>query len=100
MKLEADLATRILIEGVVKQYLDGHEIAPCNIFVEYDEDGDQCLSVDLNYKLSSKPVDPANSLAMLGAIRDALVEAGDQRIPYVEHCFDDKQEIKGARRAC
>lgn len=100
MKLEAELATRTLIENVVKQYLDGHEIDPCNIFVEYDEDGDQCISVGLYYKFSRKPVDPANSLAMLGAIRDALVEAGDQRFPYVEHYFDDKQEIKGARRAC
>ncbi len=100
MKFEADTETRALIENVVKQYLDGHEIEPCNIYVELDAEGDQSIAVGLCYKYSQKPVDPAKSLAMLSAIRDALVEAGDLRIPYVEHYFDDQQEIKGARRAC
>ena len=95
-----DDKTKKLIESVVVSHLDGHEIEPCNIVVDVDDDGMECLEVGLCYKLSAKPVDPAKSLDMLSALRDALVAAGDARVPYVEHYFDDNQQIKGMQRAC
>ena len=100
MKWEPDEQTRNLIEAVVAEHLDGHDIEPCNIAIDVDDEGHESIEVGLCYKLSASPVDPAKSLDMLSAIRDALVAAGDWRVPYVEHYFDDKQEIKGMRRAC
>ena len=100
MKYQVDEKTRNLIEGVVSSHLDGHEIEPCNIFIEIDEDGVESIVVGLRYKLSTSPVDPARTLDMLSAISEALVNAGNWRVPYVENDFDDKQEIKVMQRAC
>ncbi len=100
MKYEADEQTKELIESVVRKHLDGHEIEPCNIVIDVDDDDVESIEVGLCYKLSSRPVDPAKSLDMLSAISRALLDSGDRRTPYVEHYFDDNQEIKGVRRAC
>ena len=100
MRRQVDDRTRTLIESVVSKYLDGHEIQACNIHAEVDDDGVENLVIDLAYKLSAKPVDPARSLDMLSEMGDSLMQSGDSRFPYVEHHFDDKQQIKGMQRAC
>ena len=100
MRRQVDDRTRALIETVVSKFLDGHEIQTCDIYAEVDDDGVENIMIDLAYKLSAKPVDPAKSLDMLSEMWDTLVQFGDTRFPYVEHHFDDKQQIKGMQRAC
>ncbi len=100
MKFQIEGDTRVLIEKVVAEHLDGHEIEPCQIVVDVDDDGSQSIEVGLCYKFSSHPVDPAKTLDMLSAITHALIASGDFRIPYVEHYFEHDQPIKGEQRAC
>jgi hypothetical protein len=100
MKYEIEDGTRKLIESVVSRHLDGHELVSCNIVGDIDGDGGHSIEIGLRYKYSKRPIDPAKSLDMLGSLSDALLEAGDARFPYLEHFFDDKQQIKNVELAC
>jgi hypothetical protein len=99
-RFEPTIGERTLIESVISQHLNGHRTQPCNIFIEADEDGVESISVGLCYDLSNKPVDPEKSIDMLAALRDALIANGDNRVPYIEHYFDDSQPIRALSRAC
>ena len=99
MRKNVDAATRKLIETVVAQHLDGHDIHPKDIFIETDEDGVESFSIKLAYEFSDRPVNPAVSLDMQVAISDSLQRAGDRRFPYVDYEFDDRQLIKSRQLA-
>ncbi len=92
-------AERTLIETVIRDHLNGHDIQPCNISIETDDEGSESISVGLCYNLSEKPIDPEMSVDLLAAVRDALIAAGNDRIPYIEHYFDAKQPIGEFSRA-
>jgi hypothetical protein len=90
---------RALIEKAVADHLDGHDIKITHVVAEIDDDGEESISLGLQYALTPRPVDPRKSLEMRSAISDALASIGDLRIVYIHKKFDDQQEIKVFQRA-
>ena len=88
-----------LIEDVVAGHQNGYEIEPCYIRAEVDRDDAPYIAVGLRYKLSARMIEPAHTIGMMGALSNALLNAGEERFPVVDNYFDEKQSIKGMPRA-
>lgn len=91
---------RKLIEATVREHLVGYDVAPCNIELVDDEPGTVGISVGICYFSAGPPIHPRATLALVRALRDNLVAAGDWRMPFVEHYFTEDQKFEGLRRAC
>jgi hypothetical protein len=94
----APLHIQRLIEDVMKNHLDGHNIQAKNIRVETEVDGSQMVCVDMHYEYSTRPINPRSTINMLTALNDALSEQDDERFVYVENYFDERQKIADVQR--
>jgi hypothetical protein len=91
--------TRLLIEATVRGHLAGYDVDPCEIVAVFDE-GDTGISVGICYRSAGPPIHPSLTVLLLRELRRKLVDAGDERMPFVEHYYDKDQKFEGLRRAC
>jgi hypothetical protein len=91
--------TRRLIEVTVREHLVGYDVDPCEIAAVFDE-GDAGLSVGICYRSAGPPIHPRLTVSLLRDLREKLVAAGDERMPFVEHYYDKEQRFEGLRLAC
>ncbi len=92
--------TKALIEDVVRDHLNGFNVSPCEIVSFENHDGEASISVGICYLDAAKAISPTITIKLVTELRAKLVDAGDQRFPYVRHYFQEEQEIVGVEHAC
>jgi hypothetical protein len=81
-------AEKVLLPRLGERGLERIEVEP-----GYDHDNDPVLFVKAFYKEGSDVPSGDVMLDALSALHDALLEAGESRIPFLEHRFPGEEPI-------
>ena len=84
-----------IIRDTVLEVMGKYGAREVHVRPALDHDGDPVLSVDVDYELSPLPVDPKETLGLIGLVRDRLYEIGETRFPHIRHHYKEGQRILG-----
>lgn len=57
----------------------------------YDHDGDPVVFVEAHYRIGSPVPEGSTMLAAVGALHQALLAEGEERLPFLDHRFGGEQ---------
>ena len=95
---EARNKVREAIERVLRDQLGPLGFQAATVRAGVDHDGDPVLFVDANFKLVPEPLDPAFTVGITDAVRDALDAVGETRFPHINYELDDEQTFTKTMR--
>ena len=93
---------REAITRTLREKLGLHGFRDATVTAGPDHDGDPVLFVVAHFDLVPLPFDPAITVGVTTAVRDALYEIGEDRFPHTRYEIPDDQPIlekKPRRRA-
>ena len=86
------------IEGVLRRRLGQHGFRVATVRAGFDHDGDPVLFAVAHFDLVPEPLDPAITVGITDAVRDALDEVEETRFPHIRYDIHDDQEIAVKKR--
>jgi hypothetical protein len=67
------------------------------IYPELDHAGEPAIQVRVKHRLVERPIQVREVIEAETAARDLAWEQGERRFVYIDHDFDEKQKVAGAR---
>ena len=96
---EVGRKVRDAIERVLRERLGQQGFREAAVSAGVDHDGDPVLFVLAQFDLVPEPIDPAFTVGITDAVRDALDEVGEIRFPHINfHLHDDQAFAKKTRK--
>jgi hypothetical protein len=86
---------RDLIRSEVGKAMKAYRPIRIEVDAAADHDGDPILVIEAAYRLSARPIDPAELTRLISQLRDRLWRMGETRFPHVRHHFADGQKVVG-----
>ena len=92
------MTVRDAIERVLRERLGQHGFRGASVYAGPDHDGDPVLFVIARFDLVPEPLDPAMTVGVTVAVRDALDEVDEARFPHISYDFHDEQVFAKKKR--
>ena len=90
------------IDDVIRARMERWGCETVRVKPDLDHDGDPIIRVDVDYRLMEEPLDTNATYDLVGDVRRAIMELGEQRFPHVRNHFHELQTtmkyVKPAKR--
>jgi hypothetical protein len=82
---------------LLRQRLERAGACEIDIYPKFNHAGEPAVLVRVKHRLVDRPIEVREVIEAESAARDLVWEQGERRFVYIDHDYDEKQKVAGAR---
>ncbi len=85
------------LADLLRQRLELAGACNINVYPDVDHAGDPIVMVEVKHRLVDRPIQVEELIEAERAARDLAWQQGERRFVHIDHVWDERQKVAGAR---